>query len=290
VQLRIPVWIEMKSGEPRESAEAGAFTATIDGAASRILAVKRPGDDLIVLLVLDLASDLTVAELAKEATIAEVRKLPENAFVGVLRAQDGLKVLTDPTADRDAVAGAIEGLPVSGKAGLLDTVEMACRIADSMLQKSPVRVSVLYVTDSDAQNYREDFVNPVINSSDSHDLSRQFPEALMREKISKLAAGLSVRQAPLFIAHVNYRGDRVNEEYQDGLKRLAETTAGAAVFSRSTTEIQGSMQRLFGILISHYSLTLSVPERVSASPQIHVSVPDADCSLTYRTRFLLRPR
>jgi hypothetical protein len=289
-QLRIPVCVENKQGSEDPPIEAKDFSVTLDGSPSRLVDVQRPGDALVILLVMDLAGDLTVAEPAKEATIAEIKKLPEAVFVGLLRAQDGLKVIMDPTTDHDALSGAIESLPVSGKSGLLPTIEVACRIADSMLRKSTTRVGVLYVTDSSAQNYREDFMNPVINSSDSHDLSRQFPETLMREKISKLETSLTAWQSPVFIAHLNYQGDRVSEEYQNGLKRLADATGGVAAFSRSTTEIPGAIEHGFAALVSHYSLTLALPERVSTSPQIKVSVPDADRTFTYRTRYRLRSK
>ena len=43
------------------------------------------------------------------------------------------------------------------------------------MRKSPVRVSVLYITDGSIYSYREDYTNPVINESDPHDLSRRFP-------------------------------------------------------------------------------------------------------------------
>jgi hypothetical protein len=43
-------------------------------------------------------------------------------------------------------------------------------------------------------------------------------------------------------------------------------------------------------LVSHYSLTLALPERVSSSPQIRVTVSDADRSLSYRTRYRLRAK
>jgi len=289
-QLRIPVSVESKQGADDTLIDAKDFSVTLDGAATRLIDVQRPGDSLVILLIMDLAGDLSVAEPAKEATIAEIKKLPEGVFVGLLRAQDGLKVILDPSADHDALAGAIESLPVSGKAGLLDTVEVACRVADSMLRKSTARVGVLYITDSSAQNYREDFTNPVINSSDSHDLSRQFPETLVREKISKMETSLTAWQSPVFIVHLNYQGDRVSEEYQNGLKRLADATGGVAAFSRSTTEIPSAIEHGFAALVSHYSLTLALPERVSSSPQIRVTVSDADRSLSYRTRYRLRTK
>src|SRR5205085_12277780 len=106
---------------------------------------------------------------------AAFQQLPDNVHITILRAQDGLRVAIDPTADREALENALTDLPINGKSGLLDTIEAAAQLADSVAAKSNVRVAILYVSDSDVRNYREDFTNPVINSSDSRDLSRRFP-------------------------------------------------------------------------------------------------------------------
>ena len=98
-----------------------------------------------------------------------------------------------------------------GKPGLFETVSPALALADSIMRKSPVRVSVLYITDSNIYNYREDYTNPVINGSDPHDLSRVFPDALIQDKISKLVGEVSSLEAPLFVVHINYRGDTLND-------------------------------------------------------------------------------
>ena len=287
-QLRIPVWLD---AAPGRDLSARDFTASIDGASSRVLRVQCPDDDLVLLLVLDLSSgDLTLVDPAKETLAAEIRKLPLNAVIGLLRAQDGLEVLNDPTADRDAIATLIAQQTLSGKTGLLATIDTAGHIADAMLQKSAARVAILYVTDGDVRNYREDFTNPVINSSDSHDLSRRFPETLVQEKIAKLDAVLAAEQAPVFIVDLGQHGDRLNEAYQNGMKQLAETTGGAAFFSRSTTEIPEAVRRSFDAVASHYSLTLDLPPHVSRRPQIRVSLAEEGRSLTYRTRIVLREK
>ena len=111
----------------------------------------------------------------------------------------------------------------------------------------------------------------------------------MQEKIAKLDAVLAAEQAPLFIVDVSPHTDRLNEAYQNGMKQLAETTGGAAFFSRSTTEIPEAIRRSFEVVVSHYSLTLDLPEPVSARPQIRL-LAESDGSLTYRTRIVLRPR
>ena len=282
-RIKVPVWV---GGEPVQALTIKDFTARLEGNASRVLGVQGPADDLIILTVLDLTGEVAFAEPAKQALIAALPQLAPSTWVAVLRAQDGLKVLVDPTADRDAPAGAIRDLPVSGKAGLLDTVEIAERIGDSVLTKTSVRLAVLYITDSAVENYREDFTNPVINSSDSHDLSRKFPEALVQEKISKLAAALAGRQAPLFIVHLRYRTDRLNEAYQNGLKRLAEVTGGAASFCRSEGEIPGAIGRALETITSYYSVTLALPERPARNVQVQLE-HGGGRSLSYRTRFVL---
>ena len=292
-QIRVPVWLESKA----DDASAGRapllamkdLRATLEGAPSRVMDVKGPGNDLLLLVVLDVVGDLSLVEPAKDALIAEIDKLPPNTYVGLLRAQDGLKVLVDPTADRRTVTAAIEGLPVSGKAGLLETVETITRIGDSILNKTAVRVAVLYITDSDIANYREDYTNPVINSSDTHDLSRRFPEALIQEKFSKLDAVMAARQTPLFVLHLHYRGDRLNEAYQNGLKQTVDRIGGASIFCRSSAEIPESVHHMLELVGSQYSVTLAVPER--KANHVQVQLEDGDHrSLNYRTRFFLKAR
>ncbi|HLN03697.1 MAG TPA: hypothetical protein VK335_30705 [Bryobacteraceae bacterium] len=286
-QVRIPVWLDAASGDP----PAQDFHATIDGSDARVIGVQCPDSDVIILLVLDISSgDLTVMDPAKATAEESIRKLPPNAYVGLLRAQDSLQVLEDPIADRDAITHRIEEQTLTGRTGLLATVESIGRIADAMLDKSTVRVAILYVTDGDVRNYREDFTNPVINSSDSHDLSRRFPEALVQEKIAKLDAVLAAQQAPLFIVDLNPRTDRLNNAYHNGLKQLAETTGGAAFFSRSTTEIPEAIRKSFETVQSHYSLTLALPERVPPRLLIRLTVPENHHLLSYRTRLALRRR
>ena len=90
-----------------------------------------------------------------------------------------------------------------------------------------------YITDSEVRNYREDFTNPVINSSDSRDLSRKFPEGLIREKISRTDEALAAFQTPVFIIHIAYSAERLTRRTRTGLLQLATTTGGSATFCRS---------------------------------------------------------
>ena len=180
VLLHVPVW----SGA--QQLALGGLSARINGGPAPVVSVRGPDGGLMVLVVMDVTEDMPLVDVARDAMISSLEKLPAGARVGVLRAQDGLHVLLDPTPDRDAVSATVRALPVSGRAGLLDTIEQASRIGDRILARADVRVAVVYITDSNVRNYREDFTNPVINSSDSHDMSRRFPEGLVREKVSKL--------------------------------------------------------------------------------------------------------
>ena len=73
---------------------------------------------------------------------------------------------------------------------------------------------------------------------------------------------LATRQAPLFVVHLRYRGDRLGEAYQNGLKQLAEVTGGTAIFCRSSEEIaeRHCIARSASIT-SSYSVTLALPQR-----------------------------
>ena len=283
--ISIPVWIETNNSAP-----APKFEATVNGKPVPVTAQLGPTSDQVILAVFDLTDDLSLIEVAKQAVTAEISKLPPTAWVGLLRAQDGLHVLADPSPDRQPLIDAIHSLSNSGKPGLLETVQPALSLADALIRKSPVRVSVLYITDGSIYSYREDYTNPVINSSDPHDLSRRFPEALIKEKISKLAENLGSLQAPLFVVHINYRRDRVNEAYQNGLKTLASTTGGKSEICRSIAGTSEAISAMFARISSAWRLTLALPPRTNHDTQIQLSAPSpqGDLRLSWRTRFHLK--
>jgi len=159
-----------------------------------------------------------------------------------------------------------------------------------MVRKSPVRVSVLYITDSNIYNYREDYTNPVINGSDPHDLSRVFPDALIQDKISKLVEEDDSLEAPLFVVHLNYRGDTLNESYQNGLLTLADATGGKGQVCRSVGEIPDAIAAAFTRISNAWRLTLGIPPKFHSNAQIHLSAPcgGVDARLSWRTR--VRPK
>jgi hypothetical protein len=116
-------------------------------------------------------------------------------------------------------------------------------------------------------------------------MSRRFSDALIRERIAKLEAGLEALDAPVFILHLDYRSDALNVAYQSGLLRLAAVSGGDSVFCRSQNEIPNATARVLSMIASHYSVDVAVP---SAAPaQVEVSLECDECSLIHRTRFRL---
>jgi hypothetical protein len=279
--VSIPAWVEEDHCGP-----APKFEATFNGKPAPVTSQLGPGSDQIMLIVLDFNGEVSLVEAAKQAVIAEISKLPSNAWVGLLRDQDGLHVLADPSPNRQPLLDAIQGLANLGKPGLFETVTPALTLADSILRKSPVRVSVLYITDSNIYSYREDYTNPVINGSDPHDLSRVFPDALIQDKISKLLGEVSELEAPLFVIHINYRADTLNESYQNGLLTLADATGGKGQVCRSVGEIPDAISAAFTRISSAWRLTLAVPPKSHSSAQIRLSAPcnGEDARLSWRTR------
>jgi hypothetical protein len=281
--LRVPILVT--SGEGTLKAEE-VKASIYNGAELPVLRLETPKQDLLLLVVADLVGDIALIDPARQALVQQIGTLPPTTWVGLLRAQDGLQVVQDPTADRETISQALAGLALTGRAGLLDTVEMAAQLADSIASKSAVRLAILYVTDSDVKNYREDFTNPVINSSDSRDLSRKFPEGLVREKISKLTDRLAGYQAPIFIVHLSYSSERLNEAYQGGLLQIATATGGTAIFCRSLAEIPGAIERTVASIQSMYQLIVRLPPRRPKA--VTVVVDAAGRQISYRSRFLLR--
>jgi hypothetical protein len=265
LRISIPAWIETeKVGAPK-------FEATLNGTPASVSAQLGPSSDQVILIVLDVTGDPSYVDPARQALVAEISKLPHNTWVALLRAQDGLRVLADPGPDRHLVIDAIQNLPNSGNPGLLETVQDALSLADGLIRNAPVRVSVLYVTDSNIYSYREDFTNPVINQSDPHDLSRRFPEALISEKISKLIDASAPLEAPLFVIHLHDRTDRLNRAYENGLQTLAEATGGREDVCRSLAEIPEGISAALGRISSGWQLTLTVPPNVRGLTQVRLS-------------------
>ncbi len=274
--IRVSFW--RSAGDPVTRAE---LRVRLNGEDAKLLRLSSPADDLVLLVVLDFSGDLSLVDPAREALTAALKELPANTAVGLLRAQDGLRVLADPGSGRERLGEIIGGLSISGRAGLLEVLEPAARLTDSILAKSRVRMAVLYLTDSLISNYREDYTNPVVNSSDANDMSRRFPEGLVNEKIQRIKTEIAGAQAPIFIVHVHYQNDRLAAAYQTGLLELATSTGGTAEFCHAVGDIPGAIAEVMGAISTQQ--TAEVEWRDFAKlKQIELSVEADGRTLHYR--------
>ncbi len=265
--------------------DKAAFKATLDGSPATVLRVRGPKDDMVLFLVLDLTGEVSLIDAARNALAERLPQLPPNIWLAVVKSQDLLQVLADPTPDRQKVLDTILTYAATGKAGLLATLETAARLGDGLIRRADVRVAMLYLTDSNIYNYREDFTNPVINSSDSRDLSRRFPEQLIREKMQKLSQSLSSSETPFFFVHLNYFSDPINEAYQRGLLQLAAESGGIGAFSRSPGEIPASLDKVLAAAASHWSIGLELGRVKSRTAT--VALVNGEREIPSHTRFSL---
>ena len=266
------------------------FKSTLNGKPAPVKAELGPQSDQVILVVLDLTGDLSRIDGAKQAVVDNISKLPSNAWVGVLRSQDGLHVLVDPTPNRQKVIDSINSLTSIGTPGLLETVRATLSLADSMIRKSPVRVSVLYITDGSIYSYREDYTDPVINPSDTHDLSRRFRDVLINEKISKLERHVSSLEAPLFVVQLHYRSNRLDQAYENGLEALTSATGGEAAMCHSLSEIPQVISTMFERIRTTWRLNLTGPPKTNHHLQVGLSAScgSHDIQVAWRTHFRLK--
>lgn len=280
--LKIPVWVEQEEGIFWKEGKRQAFKVFLEDKEVTIKSFQTPQSGSILLLVFDTVADLTRVEEARAALQDALKDFNDQYWIGLLRAQDGLSVLQEPTAERTVLQEKIRALEVNGKAGLLDTVEPVSQLATAILQKAAVRVSVLYVTDGGIGHYRADYLNPVINSSDAGDLSRRFSDRAVQERISRLAQSLNRFTVPLFILHLEQRGDSLNLAYQSGLERIAADSGGQAILCRTTDEIRPSLLNLINRIRSSYVVTVDQPATKRPSVKVRIEAQNGSGSAFHR--------
>jgi len=281
--LRLPFW--SMDGEPIEAAKVAA---EVNGKPAKVGRWLDSGQDMVLLVVTDLAGDLSVVDPARKALREQIAKLPPNVHVALLRAQDGLRVLADPGATREMLDQLIGEMSISGRAGLLNSIEPVQALGDGIAGRARVRVAAVIITDSDITNYQEDYTNPVVNSSDSGDMSRRFPEGLVQEKVKKLMATVMTRETPLFIVHLRYQTDRLNTAYQTGVLDLARASGGAAEFCRSVGEIPDAVRRMMTAAVSLMSVELEAQN--VRSNQVQFGLAAEGRTLRYQPRRQMKGR
>jgi hypothetical protein len=273
--FKIPVWIEAEEGKFWPDASRQFVKVFLGEKEASLKSFQGPKNSTILLVVFDTVSDIARVDQARAVLAEKFKALPQNYWIGVMRVQDGLSVLQEPTADRAAVADKIQSIPVNGKAGLLDTIVPISMLGTEMLRKAGIRLSILYVTDSGIGNYRADYLNPVINSSDAGDLSRRFSDRAVQEQMSRVADSLEKFTVPLFILHLQYRADTMNLAYQSGLERIATASGGGAFFCRTNDEIQPSFLSLMDRIEAAYFLGFEAQVSKGKPARIRVQATDS---------------
>lgn len=272
--LKFPVWVETADGQLWREGKRQSFKVFLDEKEVALKSFQGPRQATIILVVFDTVADLASVEQARTALGEEIKTLGENYWLGLLRAQDSLAVLQEPTADRALINEKIQGVQLGSKAGLLDTLEPITKLATEMLQKAGVRLCVLYITDSGIAHYRADYLNPVVNASDAGDLSRRFSDRVVQERMSRLAEALAPFTIPLFILHLEQRSDTLNLAYQSGLERIAAQSGGQTIFCRTPDEIKPSLANLLARLQATYFVGIETPAAQRQSLRLRVTAQD----------------
>lgn len=258
--VKIPVWVEQE-GQFWRQGRREEFRLLLNDEELPVESFQGPESPTVLLLVFDTVVDLARVDQVRLRLRERVRELPENHWVGVLRSQDGLRALLEPTADRERLVETIRSVQVNGRAGLLDTLVPVANLASRILTESAVRVFVLYITDSGIANYRADYLNPVINASDAGDLSRRFSDRAVQEQVSRIGQSLSRFAIPLFVLHLEYRPDALNLAYQSGIERIAAEKGGQALLCRTVDEIAPGLDTLLTRLLAGYYVGTNWPEK-----------------------------
>jgi hypothetical protein len=286
--LRVPFWVQTAHGEPAPPISVRDLSVEVRGHKLKPDVLLGPKSDLFLLIGLDLTGDAATAEDAKDALVKEIAKLQPRTYVSVFNCQDELRVVQEPTLARDRWVQAVQSVAAIGKPGLLNCIERVESIGDAILARSAVRVGVLFISDADVQNYRQDLINPVINSSDPNDISRRFPEHLVQDAMATLSKRMAPALAPLEIVQLTYLTDRWNEAYYDGLRAVTENTMGEAQYCVVRAAIPAAIEHSLARLIEQYSVRITAPSHGdSMAIELKTSAPGAEHPM-YRSRFTLR--
>ena len=268
--ILVPVWLG--NGSPAEPT-ADSFEAKFASVPTKVMSVRDSASPMLLFVAIDFSEALILTEAAKTALVQAVRNAKPQVYTSLLRIPEQPMVLLDPSTDREAFAETLGVLPMSGRAGFFEMVDVVAGVTDPVMRRNPVRAAVLYLTDSEIHNYRQDYTNPVINTADSRDLSRHFPDALIREKVSTLTNELLRTSVPIFVVHLNYRNDPLNEAYQTGIKRLAQATGGRSVFCRSIAEIPVAIGDMVNAIQAMDIVEVAVPDGVDGAVSLTLEYP-----------------
>ncbi len=281
--MKAPLWVQPDNGQFVTLVPLEKIQAWLGDEQVQVQAVHPADGNLILLVVMDVVGDLQRVDAVREGLVEILSTFGPREFAGILRAQDGLEVLLEPTNDQESLKDTLLALPVSGFPGLLDSVEDAATVADRMLRQSDVRVAVLYITDGSIYAYRGGYTNPVINPSDGGDLSRRFGDSLIQERITSIMDSLMASWAPIFFLHLERQRDRLNSVYQNGMTQFAQATGGEALFCESVAQIKPFLEQIVERARSQQVVTITPPEGVEGRVRLRLEVDGAD--VVHREQF-----
>ena len=281
--MKAPLWVQPEDSQLVTLVPVEKIQAWLDDEEAQVQAVHPADGNLILLIVMDVVGDLTRVDAVRQGLVEILGAFGPREFAGILRAQDGLEVLLEPTKDHESLKDTLLALPVSGFPGLLDSVEDAATVADRMLRQSDVRVAVLYITDGSIYAYRGGYTNPVINPSDGGDLSRRFRDSLIQERITSIMDSLMTSWAPLFFLHLERQRDSLNNVYQNGITQFAQATGGEALFCESVAQIKPFLDQIMARARSQQVVTIEPPEGVEGRVRLRLEVDGAE--VAHREQF-----
>src|SRR5687767_11195417 len=115
--IKIPVWVESQPEQFWTIGDRRSFKLFLGEQELALKSFAGPHSSTIVLLVFDVVADLARVDEARAAIIEKIEKLEPSSWIGLIRTQDGVSVLQEPTGDREAVIEKLKSIQVSGKAG-----------------------------------------------------------------------------------------------------------------------------------------------------------------------------
>jgi hypothetical protein len=282
--LKVPLWVKNAEGEHVQELQPESIRVWFDEEAATVTGVDPPDGNRIILIVMDVVGDIVRVDAARQALVEALQGLHPQHYVALLRAQDGLQIIVEPTNERELIKDSILNLQVSGFPELLGSLEGAAALGHRILSESEVSVATLYITDGSIYDYRGGFTNPVINPSDGGDLTRRFRDSLIQEKITTTLDAVMRSWTPLFFLHLENSRDDLNMVYQNGLRQVAQATGGDIQLCDSPTQIPTYLTQLLEQVTSFHSVNIEVPAEMHGRVKLRLEVDGAD-EVVYREQF-----
>jgi hypothetical protein len=281
---RIPVWVRQGS-QFVQGLDRDSFQVALGNKSLNNFRLQSPDSPTLLFVAFDTVGDVAPITQVRETLCLELANLPANYRIGLLSAHENFGVIQDPTPDRVLLQQKINEIALVGKAGLLDTIQPIMEFSSPILRKTGVRVALLFITDSDIGNYRTNYLNPVVNYSDTRDLSRRFPGRALQEKIARMTSSLSAIPIPCLIVHIDPGSDPLNKIYHDGLRQLAETLGGQFLISKTTTDIPVMLREALEWIKGFYVLSFDGSREKKGLVKIRISASDTAKAATGMGRF-----